>query len=585
MERLEDNSVISPSLELTSLPEGLRVKTPTYELFFDSVRPQVKIVDNQGNVYAALSVFGGIDMVGARDESLELPILSYEQEGDELRIRMSHTSSVWDKKEQVWVCRPDYVQMYFEVEGEGNITQCDYFAGHYADQTTGSGRFASQSYFQSVFNPEPTTAERRAHPAAQPSSMNVTGLARAGREDWFFTPAPYCVGLNLKVNTNNELPADSPWLMLGAAAPVEKQHFTAVHYDGEDGAFSLRADYEGHTEVRGAFRSPSVLMHFANDPYEGLTDHAAHAYRSGLLDEHSSPSPVDWWKKPIFCGWGAQAELADATEQKTAQDFATQSIYDQFLVQLAEHDLHPGTITIDDKWQQTYGENKVDEQKWPNLTDWIEQRHKVGQKVLLWLKAWDNEGLPDEWCVANQAGRAITVDPSHPEYQKNLREQVDRMLGRDGYNADGFKIDFTARTPSGQNLQRHGKEWGTSLLHRYLKTIYDQAKITKPDALIVTHTPNAGFNDVTDMIRLNDVNCGQPVVPQMQHRAKVARAACPDKLIDTDNWPMPNIEQWREYAKVQPRLGVMALYFTETVAGSKLQPQDYVTIRQGWAEV
>jgi hypothetical protein len=127
--------------------------------------------------------------------------------------------------------------------------------------------------------------------------------------------------------------------------------------------------------------------------------------------------------------------------------------------------------------------NEVDEAKWPDLPGFIGREHEAGRKVLLWLKMWDPEGVPPEECVRNAAGTSIAVDPGNPAYEARLRASVRRMLGHDGYGADGFKIDFSARIPSGPGLQHHGQLWGLELMRRYLEIIYDEAKRVKPDAL------------------------------------------------------------------------------------------------------
>ena len=124
-----------------------------------------------------------------------------------------------------------------------------------------------------------------------------------------------------------------------------------------------------------------------------------------------------------------------------------------------------------------------------------------------------------------------------------------------------MKLDFSARTPSGPGLSHHGPEWGFELLHRLLAIVYEETKRVKPDALVMTHTPHPYFADVTDMIRLNDVNPRAPVVPQMAHRAKVVQAVCPQLLIDTDNWRMPEPASFRAYVAEQPKLGVPSLYY------------------------
>jgi hypothetical protein len=89
---------------------------------------------------------------------------------------------------------------------------------------------------------------------------------------------------------------------------------------------------------------------------------------------------------------------------------------------------------------------------------------------------------------------------------------------------------------------------------------------------------------VSDMIRLNDINMGQDVNRAMQLRAKIAGIACPDAVIDTDNWPMANRKSWRRYLPLQAELGVPSLYYA-THIDTTLEPltsRDYELIRQVW---
>ncbi len=166
----------------------------------------------------------------------------------------------------------------------------------------------------------------------------------------------------------------------------------------------------------------------------------------------------------------------------------------------------PGTIVIDDKWQASYGAAEPDAGAWPDLRGWIADRHARGQRVLLWWKAWDPEGIPVEETVRNAAGAAITTDPSNPSYRRRLERTVGALLGPDGLDADGLKLDFTGRgterrVPRGARARR---AWGIALLHDLLQTVYRAAKVARPDALIVAHAPNPVFADVADMVRLND---------------------------------------------------------------------------------
>jgi hypothetical protein len=185
----------------------------------------------------------------------------------------------------------------------------------------------------------------------------------------------------------------------------------------------------------------------------------------------------------------------------------------------------------------------------------------------------------------------LGLDPANPQTRELLRTIMQELLSPDGLDADGLKIDFTARTPSGWAARGAGS-WGIALLHELLETVYAAAKDAKPDALIITHTPHPSFVDVTDMIRLNDMirlgdgNSSESVLPQMTHRARVVHAACPELLVDTDDWCVPNLAAWREYLQAKGVFGVPALYYAEKLdaSGEELEPGDFEAIKAVWSE-
>jgi hypothetical protein len=120
--------------------------------------------------------------------------------------------------------------------------------------------------------------------------------------------------------------------------------------------------------------------------------------------------------------------------------------------------------------------------------------------------------------------------------------------------------------------------------------VYDAVKDAKPDALVITHTPHPSFADVTDMVRLNDMlRLDDPgplrpetVVPQMRQRAAIAHAALPDRLVDTDDWTIPDLATWRAYLEAKPELGVPSLYYAThlDLTGEALEPADYAALRR-----
>jgi hypothetical protein len=516
------------------------------------------------------------DTVDAPDETLE--VLPPKVDGD--RIVLERRSTVWERAVTTITRTEGQVELRFEVRGRGVLTDVNLLAlrSLLPGKPTGllpSGYSVGE--LTRLFCPDPAHATG-VRPIHEPAVIGAAGDGEPGRHHWFFTPAP----LYFAFAGDDE----EEWLDLGLAAPVEELTFVEAAYAPRDGGFHLRLEYEGHTRVDGDFAAPAlVLTPRVPDPYTGLRRHRHDLVARGAAPPVTERERPSWWSRPIFCGWGAQCHLAESTGVGGPADYATQERYDGFLDLLEAEGVVPGTIVLDDKWQTAYGTNEPDADKWPDLRGWIGTRHGRGQKVLLWWKAWDPEGLPPELCVRNPAGEPVALDPSHPDGRAALSTSVRALLAPDGLDADGLKIDFTARTPSGRALEHHGPAWGIALLHEYLAVVAAAAREAKQDALLLTQTPHPAFVDVADMIRLNDMIGGHDsVVPQMRFRADVTRAALPELLVDTDDWRVPSLAAWREYLEAKPELGVPSLYYATHVdgTGEPLEEADYHLLRSVW---
>jgi hypothetical protein len=519
-----------------------------------------------GAHWLTLSLLASLDHVDARDETV-----SWETRADGSTIDLERRSTAWERAGVTLACGERSLEVRAWVEGRGRLTEAHLLGGRSVHGPK-TGLFRTGTSCTTLFSAGADDPAKLVRGAGEEAVLGVNGDGELGRGRWFLTPPP----LVLAFRRDDE----ERWLGLELTAPVEELSFVqAVHRPG-DRAFHLTLDYEGHTEVDGRFDAPAVVLTPGlASPYDAIRP------RPGAREPREQPG---WWRGGIFCGWGAQCHLA-STGLGRAPDLATQERYDAFLGALAAHGVVPPTIVIDDKWQRTYGRNEPDEAKWPDLRGWIAARHEEGRRVLLWWKAWDPEGLPDELCVRRPDGAPVAVDPTAPGAATLLREVMHALLSPAGLDADGLKVDFTAQTPSGASLAAHGRRWGISLLHELLRVVYDGAKEAKPDALVITQTPHPAFADVTDMVRLNDMlRLDDPgpvrpetVVPQMRHRAAVAAAALPDRLVDTDDWTIPDLATWRDYLEAKLELGVPSLYYAThlDLTGEPLEERDYAALR------
>ncbi len=562
-------------MRLTRHGGALVLTAQRYSLIFPADRPFVYLQDEKGKRLAELFVLSSVHPLSDRDDTTAIGSWQVEEGPAEVIFSLIAESSVWETKVYRFRCHPTRFLYDIQVVGRGRLTEANYFGGYYSGQLRwGSGFFSSGQRFERGFSPEPNTDEVNHFSPDAGSTIDLMGVPLPGKGGWFFTPPPFCFAFQ----------GNNGWLGMGVEAVSGGKRFTEFSYHGRNRSFYLSLSFEGHTSFRGSYHLPSIGFDFGGDEMSVLTAHVkALAAADVITPIHATDKPA-WWREPIFCGWGEQCYLA-AVEEGRAPDFARQELYEQIVRTLERNGIYPGTITIDDKWQSTYGNNCADREKWPDLEGFIREQHSAGRRVLLWLKAWDCEGLPADECIRNARGLPLTVDPSNPRYEKRLREQVRRMLSSRGYDADGFKIDFSARIPSGPGICTFGDVWGLELMKLYLGIIYDEAKKCKRDALVITHTAHPYLADVVDMIRLNDINMGKDVLKAMEQRARIAEIACPGALIDTDNWPITDRASWREYVRLQPELGVPSLYYATHIdsTGEELRPEDYQLVREVWA--
>lgn len=566
-----------------------------YRLTVRDDAPVAWLDDLEGRHWAELRLLASVDAIDGPDETLAIRGPDVEEAGDGTRLTWTYRSSRWDAKRLVIETAPAGLRVHAEVEGSGRLGDVRLLGGRAVMPASGGGLLLSGAWFETLFCPSPTHPLSIVRPASVSAVIGVVSGSEPGRGNWFFTPGPLVYAAARAAIADTTLQPAGPWLTFGLEAGLEQLNVPGFAWDAVDRGFCLRLDHEGHTEVAGAWRSPVLVIGQAADPSASIEAHRHGLAAAGLLPSKPARAtdPPVWWREPIFCGWGAQCRLAlDAgLGFRGAPSFATQAAYDGFLDHLEGHGIVPGTIVVDDKWQAAYGTCRPDEARWPDLRGWIRARRQRGQRVLLWWKAWDAEGTPDEWSVRTATGASLGLDPTHPDGRGAIRAAVRSMLAPDELDADGLKIDFTARTPSGVSASAHGMQWGIALLHELMAVVADEARRVKPDALLVGHSPNPLFGDVLDMVRLNDtlrLDDPEPrvdVVPQMRYRAAVARAALPDHLVDTDDWCAPDLATWRRFLEIKPELGVPALYYATglDLAGDDFGDADYALIRRVWA--
>ncbi|MGC5221418.1 hypothetical protein ACPW96_02335 [Micromonospora sp. DT81.3] len=560
-----------------------------------TLSPYFHLSDEEGARWMRLCALSSAHTRETPDESMRLFEPEVEVVEGAVIITVRTESSTWQRRALILRCTAETVELTLEAEGSGSLTDVTILGGDGVVPTGASGTFRTGLDAQSVYVPSPTEPIAFVRPVWSAASLGVVGDADPGRLNGIFSPPPFALAFGRDAASDPFAPGLGPWLAVWLRAPVEELSFTTLRYEPVDDGALLRLAYEGHTQIDGTWRSPTIVIRPVASPAKALEAHRADLVHSGYASaEHRDLE--DWWLEPIFCGWGSQV----ARGGRSAPDFCRQEIYDEFLTTLATASLEPGTIIVDDRWQAEYGTAEPDPEAWPDLRGWIAQRHAEGRRVLLWWKAWDPTGLPVDECITDAAGRAVSVDPGSEAYMRRLDDIIVRLLGPDGLDADGFKVDFTQRTPSGKTLRpAPGSDgvWGVAGLHRLVQRIHRSSKAVKPDALVITHTVHPSFGDVCDMVRTNDVLehdvTGAPVsvAAQLRARYEIVATTLPRHPVDTDQWPMPSRDEWLDYARAQGGMGVPALYYIERVRDDiervsdddAILPEHLAVIGETWA--
>ena len=563
---------------------------------------EVRLTVEGTDVYFWLSLASAVDAPGTQEACTLSGMQRLEEDGDDWQLEATWSSSIWDEKKHFYRYQDHQLEHWIEVKGKGVISDLTYLSG-----TVDHSERGSIPGFGGVYVGCPNFIDKPiAHPAEFTgiTAGNVTELWGSALNGG---PLLFAFG---------EL-AQQGWLGAGLHVQPGEYGFHSLSWnrkrpnalaepDNIIGPAAISLDYLGKEIVDGVWTSPKLVFFAADSTDACLSAYCEQLHRSGLVRSAGVPTH-DWWADPIFCTWHEQVALG---QQKTAEGVrgmgeqedgarytsqCTQANTEHWLQVLHQHGVKPGTILLDAHWQTELGHNHVDAGKFPDLRGFVEARHRENQHVMLWMAAWQTDGIPADWCVQRDA-EPIVADPTHPQYRDHVEKMMFRMLGDgDGcYNADGIKIDYTYQAPGGAGLKTHGDLYGFELLHAYLKLLHDAAKAAKADALVSIYGANPYFADCCDMVRVGDLYSFRGDPRHTLHwRAQVIRAALPHALVDTDGcFRFSMRDDLEELLEHQVALGVPCLYQAENLVQMrafcpnrtrKLTTRDYDAIARAWA--
>jgi hypothetical protein len=545
-----------------------------YTASFHAPSRQIRIVAKKPlskSFYMFVPIVSACDQPGKRDVHVGLSDFQVKKRGQTTVLTFTEKSALWDRKEYTIEFGPQRIKYYYKVFGKGEVSRAYFFRSWMKDPITVEEELGVVPGYDMVFSPAVNFEGKVYHFAGDTSIITV------GNDPMYWGSglvcAPFCFGLRDH--------GDKMWAWAGLGVRAGQYTFEEFTYNSNEtkrifGAGGFDCNYNGKLSIDGSWESPHIILGASDGPYRAQKDYVGVLESEyGLTLQRKRKMPL-WWRSPIFCGWGEQMSLAfrDSGNLGTgpgANTYCTQALHDEWMEIMRKHDIHPGQIIIDAGWEKpgATGDMYVDEGRWPDLRGWIEARRKEGIRTILWMCAWNRDGVPDEECVKDKDGKVVNVDPTNPAYEKRLRAMVRRMISDEPgcYGGDGVKIDGELSCPIGPGLVNHENVWGLELQRRYMQIVHDEAKKHKPDALVGTFMANPYMADLSDVVRTADM-FGIKGSPKdvMVHRGKIISIAMPGCPIDTDHtfW-YDQTDNWIDIMPAMLEVGIPCLYHADYV--------------------
>lgn len=537
------------------------------------------VLEGKNNFYYGMSMLSAVDMPGKKDISENAPVIKIQELSDgNIMVSLTSDSNIWERKVHRYLLKQDAVEYTTEVFGHGTVDRLYYFRGRLGDE-----ELAAVPGFNRVFSPQVNFIDKRDFFVNEFHAIAAGNYKELCDSVWGcgLHGAPLCFVCH------NE--ANAPYMAAGLLTKPGDNIFHAfeINYLSEEDkknindsivgtqAFSLK--YDGHLNVEGNWQSPKLVLRFSEHKIDALKQYLTDLDEFGGNIKRQYPYEK-WTYEPVFCTWHEQVALgikkinrnnlgfAETESGNNYFDILNQTNAEKWLTMLEAKKIKPGSIILDAKWQKDSGDFIADEKKFPDLRAFVDRCHTKGIRVILWINAWDRDGIPDNECCLLD-GKPFKADPTNTAYQKRMQKCMKRLLSDAPgcYNADGIKLDGVTAPPVGYKLKTAKSLYGFELSRALLELIYQAAKTAKKDCAVGLFNASPYFADLCDFARTGDLYSvkGDPNATN-EFRVQIQQLVMPVVAKDTDgalrfNYIMPN----NEILLSQEKIGIPCIYQAE----------------------
>ncbi len=286
------------------------------------------------------------------------------------------------------------------------------------------------------------------------------------------------------------------------------------------GSSSICIDYR--SDIWRHLRGPgqlslgaTFLWSVAPDYYKAIATYYRSLLDAGIIRiQHNSQKKIDTSLTPEFCTWGSQLD-----ENKT-QEHLDEAFLNKTYQALKASGLKAGIFSIDDKWEEAYGNLQHSTSRLPHFEQFLDTLRADGYRIGIWAALMRCErpadlGLTEDHMLKRPDGTPFVtrnyggtqyyiLDFTQPAVADVLRTVARRFVRR--YKPDLFKFDFGYELPPASVAAPLDKQWaGERLMWKGLDIVIPAMREENPDMVVMYYQLSPLFLDYFDLHSTDDL--------------------------------------------------------------------------------
>ena len=259
----------------------------------------------------------------------------------------------------------------------------------------------------------------------------------------------------------------------------------------------------------------TLLWSIAPDYYHSIALHYRSLLRAGIIGIHrNSQHKNEIALTPEFCTWGSQVD------ENKGQIHLDEAFLNSTYNSLKASGLKAGLFSIDDKWEDAYGNLEHSATRLPNFEQFLDKLRADGFRIGIWAALMRCErpadlGLTEDnmlkrpdgtpYMAGNSGGsRYYLLDFTQPKVAEILSTLVRKFVRR--YKPDLFKFDFGYELPPASVAAPQDRNWaGERLLWKGLEVVIKPMKEENPDLVVMYYQLSPLFLEYFDLHSTDDM--------------------------------------------------------------------------------